>query len=44
MPPTGRLRAAFELEGELHDEWIEAGGAHVLFGRKFSGAGVGNSG
>ena len=31
-------------EGELHDEWIEAGGAHVLVGRKFSGIGVNNSG
>jgi hypothetical protein len=25
-------------EGELHDEWIEAGGAHVLVGRKYSEA------
>jgi|KBSMisStaDraftv2_1062788.scaffolds.fasta_scaffold572430_2 quercetin dioxygenase-like cupin family protein len=23
-------------EGELHDEWIEAEGAHVLVGRRFS--------
>jgi len=23
-------------EGELHDEWIEADGAEVLVGRKFS--------
>ena len=23
-------------EGELHDEWIEAEGAHVIVGRKFS--------
>jgi len=23
-------------EGELHDEWIEADGAHVVIGRKFS--------
>ena len=22
-------------KGELHDEWVEAGGAHVLVGRKF---------
>ncbi|MFT4116150.1 hypothetical protein [Bradyrhizobium sp.] len=26
-------------EGELHDEWIEAGGAHVLVGRKHTKAG-----
>jgi len=25
-------------EGELHDEWIETGGARVLVGRKFSEA------
>lgn len=25
-------------DGELHDEWIEADGAHVLVGRKHSGA------
>ena len=25
-------------EGELHDEWIEADGAHVLVGRKHSKA------
>ena len=25
-------------EGELHDEWVEAEGAHVLVGRKFSDA------
>lgn len=31
-------------EGELHDEWIEAGGAHVLVGRKFSETGANNSG
>ena len=23
-------------EGELHDEWVEAEGAHILVGRKFS--------
>ena len=23
-------------DGELHDEWIEAEGAHVLLGRKFT--------
>ena len=26
-------------EGELHDEWVEADGAHILVGRKFSDAG-----
>ncbi len=25
-------------DGELHDEWIEGDGAHVLVGRKFSDA------
>jgi hypothetical protein len=25
-------------EGELHDEWFEASGAHVLVGRKHSQA------
>jgi quercetin dioxygenase-like cupin family protein len=27
-------------EGELHDEWVEVEGAHVLVGRKFSDAGA----
>jgi quercetin dioxygenase-like cupin family protein len=31
-------------EGELHDEWIEADGARVLVGRKFSKAEAGRSG
>lgn len=30
-------------EGELHDEWIEAEGTHVLVGRKFSRPGEGHS-
>lgn len=44
-PVTYRSGDIFSVaEGELHDEWIEAGGAHVLVGRKFSGAGASNSG
>ena len=31
-------------EGELHDEWIEADGAQVLVGRKFSKADATRSG
>jgi quercetin dioxygenase-like cupin family protein len=31
-------------EGELHDEWIEADGARVLVGRKFSTADANRSG
>ncbi len=31
-------------EGELHDEWIEAGGARVLVGRKHSRAEASRSG
>jgi quercetin dioxygenase-like cupin family protein len=44
-PVTYRSGEIFSVaEGELHDEWIEAGGAHVLVGRKFSEAGTSNSG
>jgi len=41
-PVTYRAGEIFSVaEGELHDEWIEADGAHVLVGRKFSGAEAG---
>ncbi|WFU79051.1 hypothetical protein QA645_31650 [Bradyrhizobium sp. CIAT3101] len=33
---TGQIFSV--AEGELHDEWIEADGAHVLVGRKHSKA------
>ena len=44
-PVTYRSGEIFSVaEGELHDEWIEADGAHVLVGRKFSGAGANKDG
>ena len=44
-PVTYRPGEIFSVaEGELHDEWIEAGGAHVLVGRKISNAGANGSG
>jgi hypothetical protein len=36
--------SAHGAQAELHDEWLEAGGAHVLVGRKFSNAGANGSG
>ena len=40
-PVTYRSGEIFSVsEGELHDEWIVASGAHVLVGRKFSNAGA----
>ena len=37
-PVSYRAGQIFSVaEGELHDEWIEADGAHVLVGRKHSG-------
>jgi hypothetical protein len=36
-PVTYRSGEIFSVaEGELHDEWIEADGAQILVGRKFS--------
>ena len=44
-PVTYRAGQIFSVaEGELHDEWIEDGGAHVLVGRKFSKADASRSG
>jgi len=38
-PVSYRAGQIFSVaEGELHDEWIEADGAHVLVGRKHSKA------
>ena len=38
-PVTYRSGEIFSVaEGELHDEWIEADGAQILVGRKFSKA------
>jgi len=44
-PVTYRSGQIFSVaEGELHDEWIEADGARVLVGRKFSKAEASRSG